>query len=159
MAAKKCDKIMKSITINENREIIFSNNIKKHMKACSQCREFYDRIQERAGDTVPSCAPAVMKRIRDMETIDKSPTFAFLRKPRFWIPIAAVATIGIVLVLIISMHLLPVRNHTLRYMSIISVADTDALDGIAESNEQMNAMLNELTGKRIQLLQANPQGT
>lgn len=159
MAAKKCDRIMRSITIDENREIIFSNNIEKHMKTCPQCREFYDRIQERVGDAVPSCAPEVMKRIRDMETVGKSSTFAFLRKPRFWIPTTAVATIGIALALIISMHLLPVKDHTLSYIGMISVADTDALGGIAESNEQMNAMLDELTSKRLQLLQADPQGT
>lgn len=165
---ENCTYIVDGFIVDSEGELVLDESYKTHLSECSTCQELYGRVESAKKEKAPNYVPAVMKRIRKMESEPSSMgwweglkdglAISFSVRRRAWASAGLVAIAAVVVAL--ALRFIPFPSPEVdRIANMVSVSDTSVLTGIGGANKEMSLKLDELTSKRIQLLRMDSQGT
>jgi len=154
VTGKECDRILDGLIVGERGELVLDESFREHLDECASCRAIYDRIESAKKGEVPDYVPAVMRRIRQMDTVPASVGWArrlrrlrgfitVVFRPRVLIPAAATIVIAVI-VLSFALHLFPAEDRMDEF------AHTRVLSGIGDIDKRRSVAIDRVISNNIQ---------
>ena len=151
MTGKECDWILDGLMVDERGELILDESFREHLDECVSCREMYGRIESAKKEEAPDYVPAVMRRIRQMDTAPASVGWTerlrgfitIVFRQRVLIPAAATIVIAVI-ALSFALHLFPVEDRMDEF------AHTRVLAGIGDIDKRRSVAIDRVISNNIQ---------